>query len=58
MVTPAAIPHRSLLPHYRECGGCSAQHLGEADQQAVKEAGLVSLFERLGNIKAPALALC
>lgn len=55
IVTPAANRIDPLCPHYRECGGCSAQHLGEADQQAVKEAGLVSLFERLGNIKAPAL---
>ena len=55
IVTPAANRIDPFCPHYRECGGCSAQHLGEADQQAVKEAGLVSLFERLGNIKAPAL---
>ena len=54
-MTPAANRIDPFCPHYRECGGCSAQHLGEADQQAVKEAGLVSLFERLGNIKAPAL---
>ncbi|MGE6262143.1 23S rRNA (uracil(1939)-C(5))-methyltransferase RlmD [Aeromonas media] len=55
IVTPAANRIDPFCPHYRECGGCSAQHLGEADQQAVKEAGLISLFERLGNIKAPAL---
>ena len=42
IVTPAANRIDPFCPHYRECGGCSAQHLGEADQQAVKEAGLVS----------------
>ncbi|MBP0603290.1 MULTISPECIES: 23S rRNA (uracil(1939)-C(5))-methyltransferase RlmD [Aeromonas] len=55
VLTPAANRIAPFCDHYRECGGCSAQHLGEADQQAVKEAGLVSLFERLGNIQAPAL---
>ena len=54
-MTPAANRIAPFCGHYRECGGCSAQHLGEADQQAAKEAGLVSLFERLGNIQAPAL---
>ncbi|MCH7377337.1 23S rRNA (uracil(1939)-C(5))-methyltransferase RlmD [Aeromonas sp. MR19] len=55
VVTPAANRIAPFCSHYRECGGCNAQHLGEADQQAAKEAGLVSLFERLGQIKAPAL---
>lgn len=55
VLTPAANRIAPFCDHYRECGGCSAQHLGEADQQAVKEAGLVSLFERLGNIQAPVL---
>ncbi|MFM1681889.1 23S rRNA (uracil(1939)-C(5))-methyltransferase RlmD [Aeromonas salmonicida] len=55
VVTPAANRIAPFCNHYRECGGCNAQHLGEADQQAAKEAGLVSLFERLGQIKAPAL---
>lgn len=55
VLTPAANRIAPFCDHYRECGGCSAQHLGEADQQAVKEAGLVSLFDRLGNIQAPAL---
>ncbi|MGY6039874.1 23S rRNA (uracil(1939)-C(5))-methyltransferase RlmD [Aeromonas sp. AE23HZ002T15] len=55
IVTPAANRIASFCPHYRECGGCSAQHLSEADQQGAKEAGLVSLFERLGNIQAPPL---
>ncbi|CAM4087160.1 23S rRNA (uracil(1939)-C(5))-methyltransferase RlmD [Aeromonas bestiarum] len=56
VVTPAVNRIAPFCIHYRECGGCNAQHLGEADQQAAKEAGLVSLFERLGQIKAPALA--
>ena len=56
VVTPAANRVAPFCDHYRECGGCSAQHLGEGDQLAAKEAGLVSLFERLGNIQAPALA--
>ncbi|HGY1050745.1 MULTISPECIES: 23S rRNA (uracil(1939)-C(5))-methyltransferase RlmD [Aeromonas] len=55
VVTPAANRIAPFCNHYRECGGCNAQHLGEADQQATKEAGLVSLFERLGQIKAPVL---
>ncbi|MGY3904427.1 23S rRNA (uracil(1939)-C(5))-methyltransferase RlmD [Aeromonas lusitana] len=55
IVTPAANRIAPFCAHYRECGGCSAQHLSEADQQAAKEAGLVSLFERLGQIKAPTL---
>ena len=55
IVTPAANRIAPFCPHYRECGGCSAQHLSEADQQGAKEAGLVSLFERLGNIQAPPL---
>ncbi|MBP6360746.1 MAG: 23S rRNA (uracil(1939)-C(5))-methyltransferase RlmD [Aeromonas sp.] len=55
VVTPAANRIAPFCNHYRECGGCNAQHLGEADQQAAKEAGLVSLFERLGLIKAPVL---
>ncbi|MDF8328103.1 23S rRNA (uracil(1939)-C(5))-methyltransferase RlmD [Aeromonas salmonicida] len=55
VVTPAANRIAPFCNHYRECGGCNAQHLGEADQQAAKEAGLVSLFERLGQIKAPVL---
>ena len=55
VVTPAANRIAPFCSHYRECGGCSAQHMSVADQQAAKAAGLVSLFERLGNIKAPAL---
>ncbi|ELI6431672.1 23S rRNA (uracil(1939)-C(5))-methyltransferase RlmD [Aeromonas salmonicida] len=55
VVTPAANRIAPFCNHYRECGGCNAQHLGEADQQAAKEAGLISLFERLGQIKAPVL---
>ncbi|MFB0767930.1 23S rRNA (uracil(1939)-C(5))-methyltransferase RlmD [Aeromonas salmonicida] len=55
VVTPAANRITPFCNHYRECGGCNAQHLGEADQQAAKEAGLISLFERLGQIKAPVL---
>ncbi|WP_314925242.1 23S rRNA (uracil(1939)-C(5))-methyltransferase RlmD [Aeromonas piscicola] len=55
VVTPAVNRIAPFCSHYRECGGCNAQHLGEADQQAAKEAGLVSLFERLGQIKAPVL---
>lgn len=55
VVAPAANRIAPFCNHYRECGGCNAQHLGEADQQAAKEAGLVSLFERLGQIKAPVL---
>ncbi|WP_219591256.1 23S rRNA (uracil(1939)-C(5))-methyltransferase RlmD [Aeromonas salmonicida] len=55
VVTPAANRIAPFCNHHRECGGCNAQHLGEADQQAAKEAGLVSLFERLGQIKAPVL---
>lgn len=55
VVTSAANRIAPFCNHYRECGGCNAQHLGEADQQAAKEAGLVSLFERLGQIKAPVL---
>ncbi|WP_324002757.1 23S rRNA (uracil(1939)-C(5))-methyltransferase RlmD [Aeromonas dhakensis] len=55
VVTPAANRIAPFCSHYRECGGCSAQHLAEADQRAAKEAGLVSLFERLGNIQPPAL---
>ncbi|WP_219597797.1 23S rRNA (uracil(1939)-C(5))-methyltransferase RlmD [Aeromonas salmonicida] len=55
VVTSAANRIAPFCSHYRECGGCNAQHLGEADQQAAKEAGLVSLFERLGQIKAPVL---
>ncbi len=55
VVTPAANRIAPFCNHYRECGGCSAQHMSVADQQAAKAAGLVSLFERLGNIKAPAL---
>ncbi|HDX9009251.1 23S rRNA (uracil(1939)-C(5))-methyltransferase RlmD [Aeromonas dhakensis] len=55
VVTPAANRITPFCSHYRECGGCSAQHLAEADQRAAKEAGLVSLFERLGNIQPPAL---
>ncbi|WHF38778.1 23S rRNA (uracil(1939)-C(5))-methyltransferase RlmD [Aeromonas salmonicida] len=55
VVTPAANRIAPFCNHYRECGGCNAQHLGEADQQAAKEAGLVSLFERLGQVKAPVL---
>lgn len=55
VVTPAVNRIAPFCNHYRECGGCNAQHLGEADQQAAKEAGLVSLFERLGQIKAPVL---
>ena len=55
VATPAANRIAPFCSHYRECGGCSAQHMSVADQQAAKAAGLVSLFERLGNIKAPAL---
>ncbi|HIC8863172.1 TPA: 23S rRNA (uracil(1939)-C(5))-methyltransferase RlmD [Aeromonas hydrophila] len=55
VVTPAANRIAPFCSNYRECGGCSAQHLAEADQRAAKEAGLVSLFERLGNIQPPAL---
>ncbi|WP_421206931.1 23S rRNA (uracil(1939)-C(5))-methyltransferase RlmD [Aeromonas sp. 601027] len=55
VVTPAANRIAPFCSHYRECGGCSAQHMSVTDQQAAKAAGLVSLFERLGNIKAPAL---
>ncbi|WP_439844143.1 23S rRNA (uracil(1939)-C(5))-methyltransferase RlmD [Aeromonas dhakensis] len=55
VVTPAANRIAPFCSHYRECGGCSAQHLVEADQRAAKEAGLVSLFERLGNIQPPTL---
>ncbi|MFQ2216738.1 23S rRNA (uracil(1939)-C(5))-methyltransferase RlmD [Aeromonas dhakensis] len=55
VVTPAANRIAPFCSHYRECGGCSAQHLAEVDQRAAKEAGLVSLFERLGNIQPPAL---
>ncbi|MFQ2315222.1 23S rRNA (uracil(1939)-C(5))-methyltransferase RlmD [Aeromonas dhakensis] len=55
VVTPAANRIAPFCSHYRECGGCSAQHLAEADQRAAKETGLVSLFERLGNIQPPAL---
>lgn len=55
VVISAANRIAPFCSHYRECGGCNAQHLGEADQQAAKEAGLVSLFERLGQIKAPVL---
>ncbi|MGK8175905.1 23S rRNA (uracil(1939)-C(5))-methyltransferase RlmD [Aeromonas dhakensis] len=55
VVIPAANRIAPFCSHYRECGGCSAQHLVEADQRAAKEAGLVSLFERLGNIQPPTL---
>ncbi|MGL5030878.1 MAG: 23S rRNA (uracil(1939)-C(5))-methyltransferase RlmD [Aeromonas sp.] len=56
VVSAAANRIAPFCPHYRECGGCNAQHLSVADQQTAKAAGLVSLFERLGHIKAPALA--
>lgn len=55
VVTPAANRIAPFCSHYRECGGCSAQHMSVADQQAAKAAGLVNLFERLGNISAPVL---
>ncbi|MGY3870826.1 23S rRNA (uracil(1939)-C(5))-methyltransferase RlmD [Aeromonas crassostreae] len=56
VVLPADNRISPFCAHYRECGGCNAQHMSQADQQAAKQAGLVSLFERLGNIQAPALA--
>lgn len=55
VVTPASNRIPPFCPHYRECGGCSVQHLCVTDQQVAKAAGLVSLFERLGSIKAPIL---
>lgn len=34
VVTPAANRIAPFCSHYRECGGCSAQHMSVADQQA------------------------
>ncbi|MGY4027368.1 23S rRNA (uracil(1939)-C(5))-methyltransferase RlmD [Aeromonas rivuli] len=56
VVSPAENRIVPFCGHYRECGGCNAQHLSGADQLAAKQAGLVSLFSRLSNIQAPELA--
>ncbi|MGL5947746.1 MAG: 23S rRNA (uracil(1939)-C(5))-methyltransferase RlmD [Aeromonas sp.] len=56
VLEPSAARQVPLCPHYAQCGGCSAQHMPRADQQAAKAEGLTHLFARLGQITAPALA--
>lgn len=44
-----------FCPHYRECGGCSTQHMTLAHQHEAKQQGLRTLMVRLGGIEAPPL---
>jgi len=36
-------------PHYQECGGCHLQHVEQTTQIAIKQEGLVNLFERFAK---------
>jgi 23S rRNA (uracil1939-C5)-methyltransferase len=52
-----AAPERiePFCPHYRECGGCSTQHMTLAHQHEAKQQGLRTLFARLGGVTVPPL---
>ncbi|KUE78330.1 23S rRNA (uracil(1939)-C(5))-methyltransferase RlmD [Aeromonas schubertii] len=55
LITPAPERIEPFCPHYRECGGCSTQHMSLARQHETKQQGLRSLFSRLGGIAIPDL---
>ena len=37
--------------HYQECGGCHLQHIEQSTQVDIKQAGLITLFERFAKHK-------
>ncbi len=42
-------------PHYGNCGGCSFQHVAEAEQIRIKEGLLLEQFKRIGKVEAAEL---
>lgn len=42
-------------PHYGACGGCSFQHVAEAEQIKFKQGLLVEQFKRIGKVSVPEL---
>lgn len=45
-ITPAC-------PHFGSCGGCSFQHVADAEQIKIKEQLLVEQFRRIGKLEIP-----
>jgi 23S rRNA (uracil1939-C5)-methyltransferase len=39
--------------HYGTCGGCSFQHVSDADQISIKEGLLLEQFKRIGKLEIP-----
>ena len=40
-------------PHFGSCGGCSFQHVADAEQIKIKEALLKEQFSRIGKVEIP-----
>lgn len=52
-VVHQASPQRveALCPHYAQCGGCSFQHVADAEQIVIKEGLLQEQFKRIGKVE-------
>ncbi len=51
VLTASAQRRPAPCPHAAVCGGCNLQHLGEADQLALKQRTLAEQLQRLANLE-------
>ncbi|MCF2856526.1 23S rRNA (uracil(1939)-C(5))-methyltransferase RlmD [Pseudoalteromonas sp. SMS1] len=52
VITPSADRVKPFCPHYRECGGCSLQHLEKRAQLSHKQLAVEKLFAKFARIRA------
>ena len=55
LITPSAARVPPRCPHYRNCGGCSMQHLGGEVQVAAKQRVLEDALWHIGRVRAEAM---
>ena len=51
VITPAPNRIEPRCPHFGVCGGCSLQHLDEAEQINIKQNLLMEQFRRIGKVE-------
>ncbi len=49
VIEPSPLRVEPKCPHYQMCGGCSMQHLSEAEQIHIKQDQLLDLLRRFGH---------
>lgn len=55
VITPSPLRVEPKCPHYQMCGGCSLQHMSEAEQIHYKEEQLLDLIGRFGHTSAESI---